>query len=376
MLGIGIVLLLSGSTRFADSPWMLAAVLVGVAIALWQPRGTDALVVEAPSATQAASDSGAARRGWSRPRRRPSVLGRITLGVAILVAAVGALIDQANGGRLHPEQWLGAAAAVCGAGIFVSAWRGRAMWLILPAVAFGVSGFVAGHAARAGVDEFSWGTTYEAVGPGWSTGPREVERVAGEVNLDVAGVPDDTPQAVDVRIGIGELRTTVADGVTVELRADLEDGTAFVDGDRVAADEPIRVGPEGSPDVIVTVTISEGDLFVARRPTVFVDRPTVPPVPAVPPLAIPDGEPVLDLGDGLMMASDGTVLLPDGTGAIGPEGQLWITGGQLDQRGNGVTAIITPIGDEYLLLPNLIIVTPQGTLIDVPARRVELSRGG
>ena len=39
VLGLGVVLLLEGSTGFADGPWMLAAVLVGVAVALWQPRG-------------------------------------------------------------------------------------------------------------------------------------------------------------------------------------------------------------------------------------------------------------------------------------------------------------------------------------------------
>ena len=32
-------LLLDGGRPVADSPWMLAAVLVGVAVALWQPRG-------------------------------------------------------------------------------------------------------------------------------------------------------------------------------------------------------------------------------------------------------------------------------------------------------------------------------------------------
>ena len=63
----------------------------------------------------------------------PSILGRATLGVAIAVAAIGALIDEANGGRLHPEQWLGAAAVVCGLGLLVGTLRGHGRWLIVPA---------------------------------------------------------------------------------------------------------------------------------------------------------------------------------------------------------------------------------------------------
>src|SRR5262245_59922622 len=115
---------------------MLAAALIGVAIALWQPRILDVparpIETMGPPPEVEEADAAASRRRWSRPRRLSSVLGRITLGVALVVAAGGALIDQANGGRLHPEQCLGAAAAVCGAGVFISAWRGRAMWLVLP----------------------------------------------------------------------------------------------------------------------------------------------------------------------------------------------------------------------------------------------------
>ena len=73
----------------------------------------------------------------------------MTLAVALLVAAAGAIGYQIAGDGLHPERWLGAAAAVCGAGMVIGAWRGRALWLVLPGLLFAGSGFVAGHAARA-----------------------------------------------------------------------------------------------------------------------------------------------------------------------------------------------------------------------------------
>ena len=80
---------------------------------------------------------------------------------------------------------------------------------------------------------------------------------------------------------------------------------------------------------------------------------------------------VVDIGEGLTMASDGTVLIPDGVGAIGPDGQLWVLGDQV-RREDGVVAIMTPYGEEYLVLPNQMIITPTGTLVDVPAIRQEL----
>jgi hypothetical protein len=64
------------------------------------------------------------------------------------------------------------------------------------------------------------------------------------------------------------------------------------------------------------------------------------------------------------------VLLPDGFGAIGPNGEVWSPFADAP-RADGVRVIITEFGD-YLLLPNQMIITPDGVLIDVPARRAEL----
>ena len=166
VLVAGLPLLLTQGFTFFDGPWAVLALLVGLAVALWQPRpalrpvasflpSPAGRVIE-PDATPG-DDRGerrAARRDVRRTRRAqrtPSVLGRLTLGVAIVVAAVGALIDQANGGRLHPEQWLGLAAVVCGCGLLVGAFVGRALWLVVPAAMFAGTGFVAGEAARIGV---------------------------------------------------------------------------------------------------------------------------------------------------------------------------------------------------------------------------------
>ena len=132
---------------------------------------------------RAPSPTSAAAATVTEPRP-PSVLGRWTLAVALLVGAAGAIGYQLNGDGLHPERWLGAAAVVCGIGIVVGAWRGRALWLVVPGLLFAGSGFVAGHAARAGIDGLEVGTRYPGSAPsGRSAYPKREDLVAGKIEV-------------------------------------------------------------------------------------------------------------------------------------------------------------------------------------------------
>jgi hypothetical protein len=305
------------------------------------------------------------------------VLGRSVLGVAVVVAAVGALIDQLNGGRLHPEQWLGAAAAVCGVGMVIGAWRGRGLWLIVPGLLFAGAGFgfVAGHAARAGADTLSMGGEDVWIERGTTDTVRST-RLGGTARLAVIAAPVAGPVRAELRVGIGEIEIDVDDEVTVEIRAVTHDGDVFV-GNEVRPDGVITLGPEGEPDVFVDAEISLGDVDIDRYDfSRNIDDELLPELPEPPerPPWLGD-DPVLldeavDIGEGLRMASDGTVLLPDGFGAIGPNGEVWSPYADAP-RADGVRVIITDFGD-YLLLPNQMIITPNGVLIDVPALRAEL----
>jgi phage shock protein PspC (stress-responsive transcriptional regulator) len=340
-------------------PWTWALLLAGVAVALWAPRGIPTAAGPVIDHAQPDDRAGTVRR-VSPPRdREPSVLGRAVLGVALLVAATGALIDQLNGGRLHPEQWLGAAAVVCGLGMVIGGWRGRGLWLIVPGLLFAGAGFVAGHAARAGVDSASLGDEDVWI-DGGTEGPANSTRAAGIARLTVIDTPPTTPMTSDLRVGIGRIEIDVDNDVTVQVRPLAHDGDVKVDN-RVTDDDVITVGPEGEPDVIVTAEISLGDIQIERfnfnEPPEF-DFPDVP-----------EGT-VLDLGEGLSMARDGTVILPDGLGAITPEGDV-VGAGRFPSRADGATVISSPYGD-FLLLPNQMIITPSGALIDVPAFRAEV----
>lgn len=354
-----------------DSPWWLAAVLAGVAVALWAPRGIPEPA--GPVIDHALTDDRAgATVVTPAPRRRePSVLGRAILGLAVVIAAVGALIDQGNGGRLHPEQWLGAAAAVCGAGLVVGAWRGRGTWLIVPGLLFAGAGFVAGHAARAGVDSLSLGDEDVWVDRG-TTGWNST-RAVGTARLAILGATDGDVARADLRVGIGAIEVDVDDEVTVEFRTTVHDGDVVVNGD-ARDDGTFTLGPEGAPDVIVDAEISLGDVDIERYDftidrdaDVLRELPVLPEVPELPEIT---SDPAFDLGEGLRLAADGTVLLPDGLGAIGPDGELW-SPYEAELRRDGVRVLVTELGD-FLLLPNEMIITPNGTLIDVPAQRREL----
>ena len=264
---VSCVLLLENGTSYIASPWTIVFVLAGVAVALWQPRGIPESAV-AVAGDRAPSPTSAAAATVTEPRP-PSVLGRWTLAVALLVGAAGAIGYQLNGDGLHPERWLGAAAVVCGIGMVVGAWRGRALWLVVPGLLFAGSGFVAGHAARAGIDGLEAGTRYHSVSPvrpfglPEAGGPRRrkdrshcVLRTAGRCTRS------------DLRVGLGEIDLIVDDDVTIDVRAHVHDGEIVVNGVTQPNDgdvQVIRIGPEATAEAVISATVSVGRLEITER---------------------------------------------------------------------------------------------------------------
>jgi phage shock protein PspC (stress-responsive transcriptional regulator) len=347
---------------WVDNAWGLAALLAGVALALWAPRGIPAgPVIDHALRDDRAGPIDPAPSVAPAPDREPSVLGQSTLGLALVVAAGGALIDQLNGARLHPEQWLGAAAAVCGAGLVVGAWRGRGRWLVVPGLVFAAIGFVAGHAARAGVDSPSVGDEDVWIDLG-TEGAVNSTRTAGTARLFVVDVPPGAPLRADLRVGIGQIDIDVDNEVTVEIRPTVHDGDVRLDG-VIQPEDTITVGPEGDPDVIVDAEVSLGDIEINRNEF---DPPPEVFVPELPEDAL------LDLGEGLFLTRDGSVLFSDGVTRVSPNGDVFDSSGLLPAQPDGVVVVNGPEGD-YLVLPDGKILTPSGTLVDVPAERRDLS---
>ena len=200
LLVLGLPLALTTGFRFWDGPVAVFALLAGLAVALWSPRRAAPTTSSASPPPAPATEVGATATPRRRVRRPPSILGRLTLGIAVVVAALGALIDQVNGGRLHPEQWLGSAAIVCGIGLLVGAFAGRALWLIIPAAAFAGAGFVAGEAARIDLEpDALFGDEGVHVGSDTPGGSHRSEHVViGTVYVSVDDAPS-APVTVDAR---------------------------------------------------------------------------------------------------------------------------------------------------------------------------------
>ncbi len=371
LLVVGLPLILNGGLPFFDGPIAVLALLGGLAVALWQPRSATRRAAAAPitsgpapgptrpdgAGTVAETAQAVARRRLRRPRRTgpPSILGRLTLGIAVVAAAVGALIDQANGGRLHPEQWLGVAAIVCGVGLAVGAVAGRARWLALPALAFAGTAFVTGEAARIGLEPTALiADAHVEVGPGDPGGSRPREHVLlGDVQVDVLGAPA-APVTVDARVAVGDIDVRVAEGVTVQVRARADHGA--VDVARVErGDGTYTLGPEGPPDVVVDARVGRGDIHIDQMGTPRV-RPTTT-------LSTDPGR-LTYLTDSVALSPTGNVVLADGEVVLGRDGT--VISGSATRRGR-VTVATTSIG-EFQLLPDGWLLTPNRELLDLQAR--------
>jgi phage shock protein PspC (stress-responsive transcriptional regulator) len=387
---VGIPLLLDAQAgRFVTGPVAVVLLLTGLALALWRspsalggtseataaiddrPPSSLAPPVPRPETLTEPPGIDAGRREWRRPRlprRESSVLGRATLGLAIAVAAFGALVDEANDGRLHPEQWLGAAAVVCGLGLLVGTLRGHGRWLIVPGVLFAGAGYGTGISTRLGIDASdAFGERRVWVGPQQSGGLRTAHSAFGSVDVNVDGVPDEQV-VVDARVGIGDISIWVNDQVAVEVRSRVDDGELELNGARLGHDEPVRLGPEGPPDVIVEAWIGRGDVNIDTY--IFDGPPGLPAVQVVEPTLPALDAPLVVVSEAVAATPSGWFVLGDGSAVIGPDDVLIV--GEQFTRADGVRVISTQYG-EFQLLPRSLLITPFGQVLDLQAIRAELA---
>jgi phage shock protein PspC (stress-responsive transcriptional regulator) len=404
LIVVGIPILLNGSRfSFMTGPLAVLILLVGLTLALWQPRrqirpmsppawtspAFRSAVRSAPVETEGAvsPEPKPRRQRDPRPPRERSILGRAAFGLAIVVAATGALIDQANGGRIHPEQWLGGAAFVCGVGTLLGAVRGRARWLIVPALVFAVVGYGSGLMARMRIDASdAMGDRSAYIQQGTSRDPIRESVGIGTVYLNVDSAPT-KHQTVDTRVAIGEINIGIAEGVTVEIRGRLEHGDLHVNGDVQTADTTI-IGPNQAPDVTIDAWIGRGNIVVWQ----YDNQPIIEPRPATPELGplTPIANYVSATDDGWIVLADGyTMIDPDNTIVTGeayqmlPDGSYnvdpsesndgWINVvGELSRSVGGPLVLPTPVG-EFRLLPRSLLLTPEGAVLDLQAIRAELA---
>ena len=259
-----------GDWTVPDGPIGLALLLLGVAVALWSPRAADEGVAS-PMADVAMADL--PPPAAPRPPTPPSPLGRGTLGLALLVAAVGTLIAQGSAEGIKIS--FGLAALVCGLGLLVGTFAGRARWLVVPAALLaGVS--VAG-AAIEDLDVSLRGsrqsTTYVTAGADTPPPPADVDVAGGDIHLQLEDVQD--PVDGRIRVGYGSVQISAASDVRLEVRVQV--GLGSIDMPNGSEDGYRRVatyadGPSDAPLVRYDIAVGFGGIEVDRF------RPGAPPL--------------------------------------------------------------------------------------------------
>jgi len=216
--------------------------------------------------------------GWVEPApaaaRRRSVLGPVTIALALIAAGVAAGLDSADVITLDASQVTAVALAVLGLGLLVGTLVGRARWLLLVALLL-LPVVVGGSLVRvveseAGVD---------LPGPGVLTGgagersvvigaddpvPATISYGVGELEVDLRDTARATSSdSVDVDLAIGELRVLLPRDLAWDVTADIGLGeVSVVDPDDVCGGS--RSLATGAPARSSTLQSGGGDGPVLR----------------------------------------------------------------------------------------------------------------
>jgi phage shock protein PspC (stress-responsive transcriptional regulator) len=200
------------------------------------------------------------------PRTEPrSYLGLLTLSAAVVV---GALLGMANalGASISGLVIFSSVLLVLGAGLLVGAWRGRARWLIAPAlvVLLIVQGTAAVHhivGGTSGVGDRRWTPTASS---------QAFDLGAGSAVLDLSKAPVGS-STYTAKVGIGELRVILPSDTTLVLDANVGVGeidlpaTRNNDGTNLESTTTVpALTPTATRTVKLTADLGLGSLVVRR----------------------------------------------------------------------------------------------------------------
>lgn len=168
-----------------------------------------------------------------RPPRPRSYLGLATLSVAVLVLGTLTALNVADVTRVPAVVVLASTLGVLGLGLLVSAFAGRATWLIAIALPL-----LLVTALVAVVPSNAIGFRNVTIGDAWWTPTTAQQVVAphrhgiGDATLDLRGLTAATApsEPVTASLGIGALRVLVPDDLTVDVDASAGVGTIEVAG--------------------------------------------------------------------------------------------------------------------------------------------------
>lgn len=291
-----VVLVQPFAGELTSLPVLLPVLLIGVGIALWRPgRAGPPRPVTPPPApggppvdpptpgSPAGPPAGRWTWGW---RREPgSLLGRVTVGVALLVLGLALVLDRIGSLRVMPGRAISLLLVVLGGGLLVGTLFGRARWLALPVALLIPPALAFGTLDRMGLDAFRAGdqTTIVArsaadIHPVYRYGTGYAQLDLGDADLGGG------TKTVSVESGVGGINVVVPEGAAVAI--DAETGIGPIN----LLDRTYPAGPGAHASFDVPGRVGAGRLRLHLRTgigIISVERPFVNP-PATP---APSGTP-------------------------------------------------------------------------------------
>jgi phage shock protein PspC (stress-responsive transcriptional regulator) len=191
-----------------------------------------------------------------------SVLGSLTLGLALLVVSTMALLNTTGVTDVHAEAIIASALVVVGGGIVASAWWGRSLLLIPVAVLLGLA-LAATSVARPAIDAGVGDRTWKPIGAA------DYHLGIGEATLDLRDVVvrESAITAITARVDVGHLVVIVPDDVRIAVHARADWGDVQVlgsDTDGRDATRDTTIGPEGRPQIRLDASVRTGQVEVRR----------------------------------------------------------------------------------------------------------------
>jgi phage shock protein PspC (stress-responsive transcriptional regulator) len=295
-IGIGLVVLagviLLDNLTFIDSGVIWSGILLITGVMLYlgyvslpggnaTPAGGDTGDTgSAPVSSAAVSGQDAAPPSTSTPTPTPtppmlppkapverSILGRLTLGVAMLGVGILALLDQIPGVAIaaEPRHYLALAVTIIGLGLLVGTIWGRARWLILIAV-FLIPGLFLTSLVEMDWDIERWEVAHAPMT--FAQLDRTYTADAADMVVDLTGLPWDGEEVeLTIRVDVGRVEVVVPEDVAVIGNASVDVGSVRgfgresggIGSPGLSFDEP---GETGLLDLEVTLDV--GSIEVVR----------------------------------------------------------------------------------------------------------------
>ena len=199
------------------------------------------------------------------PKPEPSILGRITVAVGLIVLASMALIDLAfTAVSIEPVHYVATAVAIAGLGLLVGSWVGRARWLIiigvvlLPVLWF-TSFWPDDFSFSAGEVRYTPASVVEVDTP--------YDLGMGQMTIDLSGLSAEELAEVgliEASLGMGEMIVRLPDDVGAIIEADVGMGAVegpFDQAAGVGVEARRIVGPEPT-SVLIQAEVGAGVVTV------------------------------------------------------------------------------------------------------------------